>query len=353
MNNENRFNRNPSKELIEFFTDHKKPSKEIVKFAAEWWAQFLPGVGPKVTCSYESVTQEQYDSFVDTLSMEILSKILLIEDYDKAEYRVQMGDTYSYRIPYQIDMALEKAGIELSSRSLFPSGTQMDIYTNRVAVYDSITSDKQVAFFVDPTIAFFNSTMDLDQLQLNASPEVKLKKNYGFRVLEVRLEDDADPRYIKLEASHINGGNEKLCSLSDEELTTILRNQDELELKELISPSMLSTVFAKSTTTKEEFLRGAEYYGIGKLYIEKLNEHCYRQSTYNIKLLNLPEICNSKDCAIRGAFETLLILRSDNLIVANKDGSLNYYTDLGEFSPVLCSGEDCNDLVELQYLALR
>jgi hypothetical protein len=339
------------------YESNKKTFNEVTTFAAKWWAQFLPGIN-QAKSHYKHVTQEEYNEFVETLS----EKISALES--KGIAGIQLGNGSSYDAPKEVTEALKKIS-KILSLDLFPYKTQMNIFEHRVSVNGKI-------IFVDSSIELFNTTKDLDQIQLSNSPKVKLKKNFGFRILNLKPEegfytaekdkyseqiriskleplldafDDQLPSlHLQINAKDINGGNDKLCNLPINTLKNILRNPNELHA--LIKPTDDDSIYMPTSSDRGTFLESKAYAdgSIGKIHYELLDSGtCYRESSNSVQLLSLPAVCIDKTCAI-GRDTGIHLLQQKEYIVAHKDGSLNYYDPHSAtgFSAYLCTNDDCS-----------
>ena len=113
--------------------------------AAKYWGNFLPGVKDvyfsdinkhsKLDTSKTmqtisilnkiarqgTVTQDQYNSFVEILAKKILAKEL---DWDS----VQLGHSSFYEPPEEVQEAIDEAGLKISAFGIMPFKTQMNIY---------------------------------------------------------------------------------------------------------------------------------------------------------------------------------------------------------------------------------
>ena len=238
--------------------------REMIKYAAKWYAGFLPGISKKHVTHFHDdckiakfdktkltpLADFQYEKFVIAMIKEIYT--CNAEHWKSKIFIIKLGYCGNWGYPDIIDKALIESGIKIDhGSSIFPYRSEMDIYSNGLINFN----DKTI--YVHPDLNLFSKhNLDLKNapLMIFKGDDFKVLKIkvqeleselYGFSILNgiEKIKIQSKYLYVKFKDSCFKNG-EKLENYSDSELIAILQN-----------PQTLEKTFDSFSISYEPFLR--------------------------------------------------------------------------------------------------
>ena len=379
--------------------------------AAKYWAGFLPPVKSWLGLvirgvdymrgydhSFPSITQKQYDIFVEALTNEILnlsSPRWRHKEYVEIDIHYHDGclDLGSYRdlitgrsfenAPDIVLNAIKAAGIKEEDKFplyTFPSKICMQIYNIGHVRVKTKYSEEMI--YTSPDIIHYTKINDLN---FNHAVHVKIK-GHDFRIIEIKLSDLSDnllyrigfgfdwdnfedilPKAIskiiaeadvsmkyfnkskaeiidevlftRISVEDIKGSYTALRNLTNQDFTAIF--QDSIKLTEIIdNQSYIS--FEKEVN---DCLRNDQSYNfIGSVSTESLGENYYQYSTAPVWIIKIPEICKERLCTVMADYELYTIKPDDMLFKLDNSDEVHIFPASlqARFSLYLCENSECN-----------